>query len=396
MTDIPPVNPEHQDIPSGEAQGETFIDPVFREQSPERLPDELEQTPEEKAAAEAEQAAAAEAKRREAETLKELIEENADDEGEDEEEGEEGAEDEPGARKAEEAAGEEGKSDDAGEGEDEEGRQQRRPRRRSRARRERRAMERQVRELTEEVRQLREERVSSGEAQDGQGDDAAAKAGDDDPRPKLEDFDYDQDQWAEALGEWTERRVKLAEEAPKRQAEAERAREEEAAFAGRVAKLREREESAEDKYEDYRDVVYDRTLPINGAIYEFILESEVGPDIAYHLAKNREDLDRISKLAPVAAARELTRIETRLAAEEADAGKAGKDTDEGAAEAEGAGEASPPNSPPRQAAEPPRRTPTRAPAPVPTVGPGDAGNTRDPSRMSQEEYEQARLSGKIR
>ena len=48
---------------------------------------------------------------------------------------------------------------------------------------------------------------------------------------------------------------------------------------------------------------------------ETIQASEVGPDVAYYLGSNPKEADRISKLSPFLQAKEIGRIEAKLAAE---------------------------------------------------------------------------------
>jgi hypothetical protein len=50
---------------------------------------------------------------------------------------------------------------------------------------------------------------------------------------------------------------------------------------------------------------------------QVILESEVGPQLMYELAKNRDEALRIRELPPIAAARELGKIEARISSKAA-------------------------------------------------------------------------------
>lgn len=76
----------------------------------------------------------------------------------------------------------------------------------------------------------------------------------------------------------------------------------------------ERAESVQERYPDFRLVVENPSLPINGTMADFIEDSEHGPDVAYYLGKNPGKAHEIFNLPPVRAARELLRIETELAA----------------------------------------------------------------------------------
>jgi hypothetical protein len=55
-------------------------------------------------------------------------------------------------------------------------------------------------------------------------------------------------------------------------------------------------------------------LPLNAATQELVLESEVGPELLRHLFNNKKDATRIAQLAPVAAMRELVKIESAITA----------------------------------------------------------------------------------
>jgi hypothetical protein len=60
---------------------------------------------------------------------------------------------------------------------------------------------------------------------------------------------------------------------------------------------------------DFDDVLAAVEVPISPALQIAILESEVGPSIAYDLAKNPKELERINALSPLAIAREVGRLE---------------------------------------------------------------------------------------
>ena len=47
---------------------------------------------------------------------------------------------------------------------------------------------------------------------------------------------------------------------------------------------------------------------------EVIADSDIGPQLAYHLAENKDAAARIAAMSPVQAARELGKIEARLTA----------------------------------------------------------------------------------
>jgi hypothetical protein len=74
-----------------------------------------------------------------------------------------------------------------------------------------------------------------------------------------------------------------------------------------------REEEARAKYDDFEQVAYNPNLPITGVMAEAIRESEAGPDVAYYLGANPKEADRISKLSPYSQAKEIGKIEAKLA-----------------------------------------------------------------------------------
>lgn len=61
-------------------------------------------------------------------------------------------------------------------------------------------------------------------------------------------------------------------------------------------------------------VVMDDDWPCSDAMVEFIRESDKGAQLAYHLASNTSIADKLSKLSPSQAARELVKIEAELPA----------------------------------------------------------------------------------
>lgn len=75
----------------------------------------------------------------------------------------------------------------------------------------------------------------------------------------------------------------------------------------------EKAEKASERYPDFQQVVSNPNLPINDAMAEFIAESDLGADIAYHLGQNPMKAAALAQMSPVKAARELAKLETELA-----------------------------------------------------------------------------------
>jgi len=75
------------------------------------------------------------------------------------------------------------------------------------------------------------------------------------------------------------------------------------------------EEEARTKYDDFEQVAYNPKLPITNVMAETIQSSEIGPELAYYLGSNPKDAERISRMTPLGQAKEIGKIEAKLAAE---------------------------------------------------------------------------------
>jgi len=117
--------------------------------------------------------------------------------------------------------------------------------------------------------------------------------------PPIEQFNSP-DEYAEVLAE--------------RKAEELLARREQARAQSEIIEsYHEREEEARNKYDDFEQVAYNSKLPITEAMAQTIQASEVGPDMAYYLGSNPKEAERISRLSPLSQAKELGKIEAKLA-----------------------------------------------------------------------------------
>ncbi len=62
--------------------------------------------------------------------------------------------------------------------------------------------------------------------------------------------------------------------------------------------------------------MYDETgklrVQVNSAADGFILDSEIGPELVYHLAKHPDELEELSDLSPYQTVRKLTILEQTL------------------------------------------------------------------------------------
>ena len=106
--------------------------------------------------------------------------------------------------------------------------------------------------------------------------------------------------YAEALAEKRAQELIAQRENAKRQAEIMEA-------------YHDKEEEVRGKYDDFDQVAYNPNLPITDVMAETIRASEIGPELAYHLGSNPKEAERIARLSPFLQAKEIGRIEAKLA-----------------------------------------------------------------------------------
>ena len=75
------------------------------------------------------------------------------------------------------------------------------------------------------------------------------------------------------------------------------------------------EEKVRDKYDDYDQVARNPNVPITEVMAEAIYASDVGPEVAYYLGTNIKEAARISRLTPFLQAKEIGKIEAKLASD---------------------------------------------------------------------------------
>lgn len=113
--------------------------------------------------------------------------------------------------------------------------------------------------------------------------------------------------YVKALTSWETKRLLAQEKEESRKREAKSESEKRtSSFRDKVKTFAE----TKDDFEDVIEAVDD--IPMSVAVQEVILESDIGPELMYELAKDKDEYARICKLTPLAAARELGKIEARL------------------------------------------------------------------------------------
>ena len=70
-----------------------------------------------------------------------------------------------------------------------------------------------------------------------------------------------------------------------------------------------------DKYDDFEQVAYNPKLSITNVMAETIQSSDIGPELAYYLGSNPKDAERISRMTPLGQAKEIGKIEAKLASD---------------------------------------------------------------------------------
>jgi hypothetical protein len=175
--------------------------------------------------------------------------------------------------------------------------------------------------------------------------------------PKPADF-ADYDKYVEALADHRASR-KIAEwESANEQKRADEAQQSE------MADLHSKLDAGYGKFADFGEVAFDRTAShITPMVVEILKTCDTPADTLYYLAKNRVEGVAISRMTPIKAAREIAKIEAKLA-----------------------------NGQVPSPAPPIQRKTTNAPPPINPLSGGTGGIEKDPSKMTQKEFEQWSLS----
>lgn len=165
-------------------------------------------------------------------------------------------------------------------------------------------------EARTEARMLREQ-LAKQEAQPQQYQDA--------PAPKRDDFP-DYEAYLEARADWrADQKVSAALKADREERQKTERRGEQSADSRKAAEAWSKRETAFQKAtDDYEDAVgpfvEDDLQSFSGEARRAIIESEVGPQVLYHLSKHPDDAERIADLSPLRQVAELGKLETKLSA----------------------------------------------------------------------------------
>jgi hypothetical protein len=136
----------------------------------------------------------------------------------------------------------------------------------------------------------------------------------------------------------------------------EESKKSETKYQDKLKDLYERLDKGYEKYPDFEEVARDPSVPITAIVRDILAESERPEDVAYYLGKNRTEAIKLSRMTPIAAAKEIARIEMEIAKTPTGVNKI-----------------------------------TNAPPPIKPVGSSEVVN-KPPEKMTQREFEQWRIS----
>lgn len=174
-------------------------------------------------------------------------------------------------------------------------------------------VEKKIKKLTskisakdQEIEFWKQQALKAGGNKEPQQDEAPKKEAALDDKPKAENFDS-HEEYVEALTEWKLDQREKAKEAKQKQTQAK------TEYETQVKTFQDKVKSFAEKHDDFNDLMDDvDDITMSIAVQEGILSSELGPELMYELAKNRSEYERICKLSPMAAVRELGKIEARI------------------------------------------------------------------------------------
>jgi hypothetical protein len=179
------------------------------------------------------------------------------------------------------------------------------------------------------------------------------------PRKTLADFGFDEAKYGEYIETQTR---EAARKAAREEIEAENGRK---AAEARRTNFEARATKFAEANPKYHEAVTNPRFVQSDALITEIMESEQGPAIALYLANNLDETARLNRMTPVQVAREVVKLEVKLA------------TAAAAARNQMPNGGDPPPNPPAK-----------------LDGSGDAGVKKDPSKMTDDQWWAARQAGK--
>lgn len=174
-------------------------------------------------------------------------------------------------------------------------------------------LEKRFSELTKQREALRKE--ADAERKRAEGLEERIKALEGNPAPKQAEITNEKPrpdqftdafEYAEALADWSTEQALLRRDQEESQKKFQEQRD-------KVLKTwNDRLETAKKELPDYDDMVTSSDVVVSDQVRDAIIESEIGPQILYHLAENPDIAEKLKELSPISALREIGKLEARL------------------------------------------------------------------------------------
>lgn len=114
------------------------------------------------------------------------------------------------------------------------------------------------------------------------------------PKPKLSDFDYDEDQFESAVEQWHERKRQVEQQQAAKQAEEEKAKQ---AWQTKMQSYEERRQNVASKVRDFEEVEEAAKDKLTATQQGILIHAAENPElILYHLGKNPKKAQELSEI----------------------------------------------------------------------------------------------------
>lgn len=114
------------------------------------------------------------------------------------------------------------------------------------------------------------------------------------PKPKLSDFDYDEDQFESAVEQWHERKRQVEQQQAAKQAEEEKAKQ---AWQSKMQSYEERRQTVAAKVRDFEEVEEAAKDKLTATQQGILIHAAENPElILYHLGKNPKKAQELSEI----------------------------------------------------------------------------------------------------
>lgn len=138
-------------------------------------------------------------------------------------------------------------------------------------------------------------------------DEVAAKPQVDNSEKPTPDKFETHEEYIDALTDWKiESKEKLKEQKAKESEAKSEYQKQVESYQSKVSEIKKTHNDFDEVMEDVDDII------VSPSVQQIILDSDLGPALAYELAKNKGEFERINKLNPLTAAKEIGKIEARL------------------------------------------------------------------------------------